>query len=146
MKRRTAEYTFDERGLPTLRRTWDWTVPDLGEIERSPSGARPHAELERIIDAACKFILVAHLEGLATIETVAAHAEALDLGDPISPGQVWTVLRNWERDGYALVDTHPRRFVGFTAHGMREGLAEHRRQLKRRKRREQERTHRSGGW
>lgn len=121
------EYTFNERGIPTLAKRWDGTVPQFREFPELESGRRSRGQLEDMVDVLCKRWLVGGSSQdehhRCTAEALAAASMAHD-GRPTSTGAVSAILRKWAELGYAEVEEKPMRFVGLTARGMELGLEE----------------------
>ena len=70
-----------------------------------------------------------------TAEYIAAECTALD-GRSTSSGAVWKILVNWRDWDYAEIAEKPNRFVMFTENGLKLGLDEIHRRIKRAQKRE----------
>lgn len=129
------EYTFDERGLPTLARAWDGTVPAVPEFPPNASNRRARGELEAIIDMLCKRWMVNATGPMyCSAEWLSYEATKYD-GRPTTSAAVGRILEKWENVGYAKTDRKPIRFVRLTPDGVQLGLAElYRREKRKRKR------------
>lgn len=139
MRKPDPEFTFDDRGLPTLAVEWDQkTVPQLKKYPPTASGRRARGQLENLVDYVVKEQIVNRPDQVPTNEYIAKRVAELD-GVECSTGAVWKVLQNWERIGYAQLAIKPRRFHGFTEDGIKKGLPELYRQ-ERRKRRQPQRS------
>lgn len=129
------EYTFDERGLPTLARSWDGTVPVVPAFPPAPSGRRARGELEAIVDMLCKrWMIDATGPMYCSAEWLREEATKHD-GRPTTSAAIGRILEKWVEVGYATMERKPIRFVNLTAEGIQLGLAElYRREKRKRKR------------
>ena len=126
------ELSFDERGLPTRGRPWDGrTLPELRRFEVTATGRRARGELDELVDHCVKAALITGDDLSAA--GLAGSVEHLD-GVPTSAASVASVLRRWERIGYAEIDTHPMRLVDITKEGRKLGPSEMARRYRRRNR------------
>ena len=129
------EYTFDERGFPTLRKGWDGKVPGVPIFATTGSGRRARGELEAICDMLVKRWMTSTIEGPCTAEWLAHEATNHDR-KPTTSAATARVLERWQEIGYAVTARRPIRFVSLTADGVNLGLAELYRKQKRIKRRQ----------
>lgn len=130
------EYTFDERGFPTLRKGWDGKVPNVPLFASTDSGRRARGELEAICDMLIKRWMTSEYEAVpyCTAEWLAQEATKHD-GRPTTSAATARVLDRWVEIGYAYRGSRPIRFIGLTQEGVDIGLAELYRRQKRVKRR-----------
>ena len=158
MRKPDPEYTFDERGFPTLRKRWNGELPDIPTFAETASGKRRKGQLEVMVDYVVKEWLLEHptsdriikprivngmiLPGLPTVsnfrvESIAARCEYWD-GVPASENAIWTILKKWEGWGYCWLIEEPRGFSRFTKNGVEWGIDEFRRLEGRAKKRQRE--------
>lgn len=135
-------YSFDEHGMPTLAKKWDGKLPEIPTFPETESGRRRKGELEVMVDYVVKAWTVFSegdcsmgIPDQCTAEYIAQECTALD-GRPTSSGAVWKVLVNWRDWDYAEVAEKPNRFVMFTENGLKLGLDEIHRRIKRAQKRE----------
>jgi hypothetical protein len=119
-----TEYTFDERGLPTLARSWDGTVPTVPPFPPNDSGRRARGELECICDMLCKRWMVNAAGPMYCSAEWLAHEATKYDGRPTTSAATGRVLERWAAVGYAVMDRKPIRFVRLTAEGVEIGLSE----------------------
>lgn len=136
MTRTAPQYTFDDRGLPTLKKAWDFNLPEIPTFPETPSGRRARGELEIMVDWICKRHVIDTGTG-ATCEVIAKEVTDLD-GRPTAKQSVRDILHSWTEMEYAITGDNPNRFIAFTAKGMELGLDELHRRRKRAQRREKE--------
>lgn len=128
----TDELRFDERGIPTRARPWDGvSLPELKRFEITETGRRARGELDNLVDYCVKAALISGDDRSAA--GLAGAVEELD-GVPTSAASVTSVLRRWDRIGYAEIDTRPVRLVDITEEGRKLGPAEMARRHRRRDR------------
>ena len=134
-------YSFDENGMPTLAKKWDGNLPEIPTFPETESGRRRKGELEVMVDYVVKWWTVIYEDGYeeipdqCTAEYIAQQCTALD-GRPTSSGAVWKILTNWRDWDYAEIAEKPNRFIFFTENGMKLGLEEIHRRIKRAEKRE----------
>lgn len=128
------EYTFDERGFPTLRKGWDGKVPGVPIFASTDSGRRARGELEAICDMLVKKWMTDMPNHACTAEWLAQEATQYDQ-KPTTSAATARVLERWVEIGYAVTARRPIRFVRLTEDGVNLGLAELYRKQKRNKRR-----------
>lgn len=129
------EYTFNDNGMPTLAKPWDFNLPEIPTFETA-GGYRAKGELEILVDWVCKKHIIETGYGVSC-EQIARDVTELD-GRPTGSKPVWDILKRWTFMDYAMTAQQPNRFVGFTARGMELGLAELHRLEKRRAKREKD--------
>jgi hypothetical protein len=126
MRRPDPEYTFNERGMPTLAKEWDGTIPTMRDFPIHDSGRRARGELEALCDILVKAWMVnpsPNKPERCTAEWLAQQATEYD-GRPTTSAATGRVLERWVSVGYAIMERKPIRFVSLTEDGVKLGLDE----------------------
>ena len=128
MAKKDREFNFNERGIPTLAKAWDGSIPAFKKFEKNESGRRARGQLEDMVDVLCKVWIVKgpdndQFPDLCYATWLAKMATSID-GIHTSPGAIAGILQKWEKIGYATIGIKPSRFIGYTKTGMELGLDE----------------------
>jgi hypothetical protein len=95
-------------------------LDDAAEVESK--NLRKAGQLEREVKEVCDKFTIGLMVDVIEL-TVTEIARAINVDNPPSTGAITNVLKRWAEVGFAVHQTEPHRFGGYTAEGIEQGIA-----------------------